>query len=61
VHDGSRGCRGGAIGTVQENPGGGRCAAQPGRGRAVRDRDVGCVEMRRRGRKQGGRTDVYKV
>jgi hypothetical protein len=49
---------GGAAG-----PGDGRAAAASallGRGRAVRDRVVGGVEMRRRGKKQGGRNRRLK-
>jgi hypothetical protein len=37
-----------------------RRAPLPGRGRAVRDRGVGCVEMRRHGKKQGGRKPTFK-
>ena len=37
-----------------------RRTALLGRGRAVRDRGVGGVEMRRRGRKQGGRNRRIK-
>jgi hypothetical protein len=38
----------------------GRCATLLGCGRAVRGKGAGCVEIRRRGKKQGGRNRRLK-
>jgi hypothetical protein len=57
ARDGSLGCGGGAARSADGRATG---AALPGQGRAVRGKGAGCVEMRRRGKKQGGRNRRLK-